>query len=180
MELQWLKLWPIQLLPDHHFHTRSLLPQTSAQREHTPSLLSLQFPVIPFLAMTLLQLLFTTDHMFLQNASTSYVMGFEDNEDLSTWATEDVNIDGYFWNLVTTNPHSGSVCARIWLLQMLQQALMTLACLLLCLELNDSTNYDLSYYYRTSVLLPGESDSDDGYRSEFPERWLPHWSHLMW
>ncbi|HRH65480.1 MAG TPA: T9SS type A sorting domain-containing protein [Bacteroidia bacterium] len=82
------------------------------------------------------------------NASTSYSMGFEDNEDLSTWSVEDVNLDGYFWSLTNTNPHTGSVCARMatpnssvtaddWLFTT-------------CLELNDSTNYDLSYFYRTS------------------------------
>lgn len=82
------------------------------------------------------------------NASVSYTMGFEANEDLSTWTVIDANTDGYSWNLVTTFPHSGSVCARMatptssvaaddWVFTT-------------CLELNDSTNYDLQYYTRTS------------------------------
>ncbi|MBK6837157.1 MAG: T9SS type A sorting domain-containing protein [Bacteroidetes bacterium] len=82
------------------------------------------------------------------NASTSYSMGFEDNEDLSTWAVDDVNLDGYFWNLVTTNPHSGTTCARMSTPNSTVPAddwLFTT-----CLELNDTTNYDLSYFYRTS------------------------------
>lgn len=82
------------------------------------------------------------------NASVSYSMGFEDNEDLSTWAVEDANFDGNEWSLVTTNPHSGTTCARMATPSSAVPAddwLFTT-----CLELNDSTNYDLSYFYRTS------------------------------
>lgn len=120
------------------------------------------------------------------NASTSYVMGFEDNEDLSTWATEDVNIDGYFWNLVTTNPHSGSVCARMASPNVAAGAddwLFTT-----CLELNDSTNYDLSYYYRTSststqanltVMMGTDQNSGAMTTTLIPSHVITNISYLM-
>lgn len=78
---------------------------------------------------------------------SNYTMGFEANEDFSGWLFEDSNFDGNFWGLSTTLPRSGSVCARMATPSATDIAndwLFTT-----CLELNDTTSYDLSFYYRT-------------------------------
>ncbi|REK05016.1 MAG: T9SS C-terminal target domain-containing protein [Bacteroidetes bacterium] len=81
------------------------------------------------------------------SSASNFTMGFEDNEDLSGWAIEDGNFDGNMWNLSTTLPRTGAVCAR-----MNTPAAGTVAddwLFTSCIELSDTVSYDLEYYYRT-------------------------------
>lgn len=78
------------------------------------------------------------------NTSNAYNIGFENEDDLSGFTTEDNNADSNSWNISNVFPHSGMFCAQIsgvvaddWYFTN-------------CLDLDSSIVYNLEYYYRTS------------------------------
>ena len=90
----------------------------------------------------------------IQNYTTSdpldsaYVMGFELNENFSTWVVEDADGDGVSWEIIDTLTRSGSRCMRKaasgqddndWLFTG-------------CLQLTGGTSYTLDYWYKNFDL----------------------------
>lgn len=78
------------------------------------------------------------------NNSTPYATSFEQTDDFSGYFIEDINTDSVTWELGTLFPYSGSYAAQLtgsvaddWLFTT-------------CLELDTSSVYTLTYYYRTS------------------------------
>lgn len=90
----------------------------------------------------------------IQNLATSdplasaYKMGFESNENFSSWVVEDVDVDGVSWDSVNTYTYTGLACMRKagsahddndWIFTG-------------CLELIGGTSYTLDYWYKNFDL----------------------------
>lgn len=82
----------------------------------------------------------------LIDVSNDYSTGFESNEDLTGWLSEDYNNDGNTWNINTLLPRTGNFCTAYTSASASQFANDWLFSP--CLDLNDSTVYQLDCYYR--------------------------------
>lgn len=78
------------------------------------------------------------------NTSNAYNIGFENEDDLSGFITEDNNADSNSWNISNVFPHSGMYCAQISGVAANDWYFTN------CLDLDSSIVYNLEYYYRTS------------------------------
>lgn len=83
----------------------------------------------------------------LIDGANDYSTGFESNEDLTGWLSEDFNNDANTWNNNTLLPRTGDFCATYTSASSTQFANDWLFSP--CIELNDSTVYQLDHYYRT-------------------------------
>ncbi|MEY4594694.1 MAG: hypothetical protein RIQ47_1104 [Bacteroidota bacterium] len=81
------------------------------------------------------------------DGTTNYSNGFEINDDLSGWDTEDFNNDATTWTINSLLPRSGNFCANYSAASASQFANDWLFSP--CFDLNDSTVYQLDYYFRT-------------------------------
>ncbi len=81
--------------------------------------------------------------------SPGYSNGFELTDDMSGFATEDLNNDSITWDLSNVLPNTGTYCARISAATAEDYLFTT------CFELVDTAEYTLSYFYRaTSTSTP--------------------------
>ena len=74
----------------------------------------------------------------------NYSNGFEGNEDVSGFLTEDVNNDNISWEITSLLPYAGNMCAAITAAQADDWLFTT------CVDLDAGLNYNLQYYYRTT------------------------------
>ena len=74
---------------------------------------------------------------------TPYSMGFESNEDFSSWKFEDVNGDTIYWQTVGTFSHSGVTCIRKALSSSNDDDWLYTG----CFDLTGGTSYTLDYWY---------------------------------
>ncbi len=81
--------------------------------------------------------------------TTAYKMGFESNENFSSWVVEDVDVDGVSWDTVNTYTYTGLSCIRKagsahddndWIFTG-------------CLEMIGGTSYTLDYWYKNFDLV---------------------------
>ncbi|MFA4852601.1 MAG: choice-of-anchor J domain-containing protein, partial [Bacteroidales bacterium] len=87
-------------------------------------------------------------------SAPTYSMGFETTENFLGWVIEDVNNDGYKWNIVSTGGNTGPYCAQYsynsasaaddWLITK-------------CISLQASKTYHVSYWYKVQSATYPES-----------------------
>lgn len=81
------------------------------------------------------------------DGTNSYSMGFEDNEDFTGWTIQDQNADGNTWGISNLLPRTGANCISYTSANVSQFANEWL--FMPCTDFNDTTTYQLDYYYRT-------------------------------
>ncbi len=80
------------------------------------------------------------------DANNDFSAGFEDSEDRTGWVIEDVNADNNTWSISDVLPRTGLNCASYTSASATQFANEWL--FMPCVDLNDSTTYNLDYFYR--------------------------------
>ena len=97
-------------------------------------------------------LVFTVKHFAVSDAP--YSMGFEPNEDFSSWAIIDANKDGFTWTIINHDAHNGNYCAAFpcdltkgnndWLFSK-------------CLQLDVNKTYQLSFWDKCYLYIYPEA-----------------------
>ncbi|MGD0711701.1 MAG: CARDB domain-containing protein [Bacteroidales bacterium] len=91
------------------------------------------------------------------NAVAPYSMGFEPTDDFAGWVIEDVNSDGFTWNVVSTGGHTGPYCAQYTY----NSSTTTIAAddwlITKCVSLHTGKTYKVSYWYKVESASFPES-----------------------